>query len=159
MEYWMVEKCTIDCPFCGKNIVTDYERKYECAKDDVPEDGAIIIDGDDCYRNLSSCEHMAYFGIASQDILEADEKYVKIFIDIAKTINTIMSLDYDDEDLENEYTVLISEYFDEINWKAITRTIKKKNPKIELASESCYVESGDGPHGGGPTYQVVFLKS
>lgn len=158
MEYWMVEKHTVDCPFCGKNIVTDYEQKYECEETDTPEVGEMIIAGDDCYRSLNSCDHMAYFSVACQDILEIDSGRVELLIDIARVINDNKEFDYDDEDLEECYEDLIAEYFDDINWDKVSLIIGKKYQKHEIAAESCYVDSGDGPNGGGPTYNAIFVN-
>lgn len=117
MDYWMVEKYTMDCPFCDKNIVTDYEKMYECEETDESEGSSEVVAGEDCYRRLSSCDHLAFLSISGEDCQDIKKQHVGTLIKIASGCNDKNDLGYDELEVEEELCSLLSEYFDGLEFK------------------------------------------
>lgn len=143
MSYWMCEVKSIDCPFCGKNIVTDYEQTDECEKDDKPEVGMKIVHDDECFRRINDCDHVAFMSYGDGE-LEVKREHKAKLISIARTLVEDQNPPYKESAIESEFSNILEENFDDVCMD-------------DVVTEEMYVEAGQGPHGGGPTYRIIFI--
>ncbi len=159
MSPWIACETGIDCPFCGKAIVTDYEGSGEIADDEPIHEECKVFEDEPQGEYHPFCEHVALFcswGYYEPEIIQT---HLDSMLSAAREFNS------DVTDPKNAAEILAEEVlyaFHNPSSKSFDKVVQKIQLSIqqyEVKVEALYIDIGDGPQGGGPTYIIIFLKN
>ncbi len=144
----------IKCPFCSALIVEGFD--FTQVPDDLStEEAEEFTCGDAGIDRVEGrCDHLA---LLSQYPDGWTDVFPGRMVELTRYANSISSKlgpekPVASEDVESELEMLICESVEELH-----AYDNEQIPDLAIDIQSIYVEKGDGPRGGGPSYCAIFI--
>mgnify|MGYP001424810607 CR=1 FL=1 len=86
MSRWTGDEVIIECPFCKKIVVKDYEDMFELEDGDEVPDGYMVSD-DELFGDVVLCEHVALYCCWGYDYPEIRGQYLEPILRVYNAIS------------------------------------------------------------------------
>jgi len=137
---------TVNCPFCGVEIVSAYDHSE--LPDDLSDEEREEITIETWDETDGCCEHLAF----RSDWAYAGSEYIQQWEEEMEKLSVAVSEDQE----ENDPDVLANAIH--VDGLDLEPYAEKVLSGYEFAVSCQYVEKFDGVKCGGPTYMHIFLK-